>query len=122
MADAWYHPAMSCRETPPRGRRGWLVGNAVKYMGDQGEPRVEVGAELTGDTVLCHVRDNGAGIEPRHLESVFGLFRQLDARDAGSGVGLALVERIVKVHGGRVWGESAGKGEGSTFYFTLPQP
>jgi len=96
-----------------------LIGNAVKYMGDQPDPRVEVGVKsLAGETVY-YVRDNGIGIEPRYLEKIFGLFDQLDPSVEGSGIGLALARRIVEVHGGRLWAESEGPGHGSTFCFTL---
>ncbi len=66
------------------------------------------------------MRDNGAGIDPRYLEKVFGLFERLDQKIPGTGVGLALVKRIVEVHDGRCWVESEGVGRGSTFFFTLP--
>ena len=65
------------------------------------------------------MRDNGQGIEPRFLERVFGLFEKLDAGGEGTGVGLALVRRIVEAHGGRAWAESEGLGRGATFCFTL---
>lgn len=98
-----------------------LVGNAVKFMGDQEKPRVEIGASGEGsDEVLCWVRDNGIGIDPPYLEKVFGLFERLDPQVAGTGVGLALVRRIVEIHDGRSWVESEGIGRGSTFFFTLP--
>ena len=99
-----------------------LIENAVKYMGDQPAPRVEVGTRHdaeTGETVF-YVADNGMGIDPRYQRKVFGLFERLDAGTEGTGVGLALVTRIVEVHGGRVWVESEGRGKGSTFCFTLP--
>ncbi len=96
-----------------------LVQNAVKYMADQPEPRVEIGAGMDGTLALCHVRDNGQGIEPRFQDKVFGLFERLDVREEGTGVGLALVKRIVERHGGRIWLESEGSGTGCTFYFTL---
>ncbi|HKI54508.1 MAG TPA: ATP-binding protein, partial [Anaerolineales bacterium] len=65
------------------------------------------------------VRDNGIGIEPQQHERIFGLFNKLDANSEGTGIGLALVKRIIEVHGGRIWVESPGLGGGSTFYFTL---
>jgi signal transduction histidine kinase len=98
-----------------------LLDNAAKFMGDQREPRIEVGVRRDHDQPIFFVRDNGRGIEPRYHEKVFGLFDRLDPRDEGTGVGLALVRRIVEAHGGRVWVESEGLGSGSTFCFTLPQ-
>jgi len=97
-----------------------LLDNAAKFMGDQPQPRVEVGARAEGPRTVFFVRDNGRGIEPRYHDKVFGLFDRLDPADDGTGVGLALVKRIVEVHGGRVWVESDGPGRGSTFCFTLP--
>ena len=98
-----------------------LLDNAVKYLGDQPRPRVEVGARLCGDETICYVRDNGIGIEPRYHEKVFGLFDQLDPRVNGSGIGLALAKRIIEVHGGRIWVESEGPRHGSTFCFSIPR-
>ena len=97
-----------------------LIENAVKYMGDQPTPRIEIGAEQQNGAVQCFVRDNGIGIEPRHQEKVFGLFERLDSKTEGTGIGLALVKRIVEIHGGHIWIESRGTGHGSTFHFTLP--
>jgi signal transduction histidine kinase len=88
-------------------------------MGDQPDPRIEIGVETRHDERLFFVRDNGMGIEPRNIEKIFGLFEKLDSGSKGSGLGLALVKRIVEVHGGRIWVESQGTGTGSTFYFTL---
>lgn len=97
-----------------------LVDNAAKFMGDQPEPRIEIGVrEENGETVFF-ISDNGIGINTNFHEKVFGLFDKLDPKSEGTGVGLALVKRIVEVHGGRIWVKSEGKGKGSTFYFTLP--
>lgn len=96
-----------------------LLDNAVKFMGDQPNPRVEVGAETAAEGTVLFVRDNGIGIDPRHQAKVFGLFEKLDPHMEGSGLGLALVHRMVEVHGGRIWVESAGAGKGTTFRFTL---
>jgi PAS domain S-box-containing protein len=97
-----------------------LIDNAAKYMGDQAEPRIEIGeqGEENGKPVF-YIRDNGIGIDSEHHERIFGLFNKLDVRSEGTGVGLALVKRIIEVHGGRIWVES-GSGRGSTFFFTLP--
>ncbi|HVF26035.1 MAG TPA: PAS domain S-box protein [Anaerolineales bacterium] len=97
-----------------------LVDNAAKFMGDQKEPRVQIGqdGEENGMPVL-YVRDNGIGIPPEHYERVFGLFNKLDPIADGTGIGLAIVKRIIEVHGGSIWVQSE-MGMGSTFYFTLP--
>jgi len=99
-----------------------LLDNAVKFMGSQLRPHIEVGTRPSGqpDTCIFYVKDNGQGIEPRFHETVFGLFNKLDARSEGTGVGLALVHRIINVHNGKIWVESEGEGMGSTFCFTLP--
>ena len=98
-----------------------LIDNAVKYMGDQAEPRVEIGARPMEDQSVCFVRDNGIGIDPRYHHRIFGLFEQVHRTAEGSGVGLALAKRIVELHNGRIWVESDGEGQGATFCFTLPQ-
>lgn len=97
-----------------------LLDNAARFMGEQPHPRIRVTAERRGDEVTCCVADNGIGIDPRHHERVFGLFDRLDPDVEGTGIGLALVRRIVEVHGGRVWVESEGADRWSTFRFTLP--
>jgi signal transduction histidine kinase len=97
-----------------------LIDNAVKFMGDQPHPRVEVGARREGEETVCFVRDNGIGIDPRYHDKVFGLFERLDQKVEGTGMGLAIARRIVEVHGGRIWVESEGAGRGSAFCFTLP--
>jgi len=97
-----------------------LIENAVKFMGDQPSPAITVGARRQDEETVCFVRDNGVGIEPRFHEKVFDLFDKLDRNTEGAGVGLALVKRIVEVHGGRVWVESEGAGKGTTFCFTVP--
>ncbi len=74
-----------------------------------------------GELPTFYVGDNGMGIDPQYHEKVFGLFERLAPEASeGTGIGLALVKRIVEVHGGKVWVESAGLGEGSTFRVSLP--
>ena len=97
-----------------------LIENAVKFRSGQGEPVVEVGSRPGPGGPVITVRDNGVGIDARYHDRVFALFERLDPRVEGTGVGLALVKRIVEVHGGRVWVESEGAGQGSTFCFSLP--
>ena len=97
-----------------------LIDNACKFIGDRKEPRIEIGqAGMEAGKPILYVRDNGIGIAPEHYDRVFGLFNKLDAKSDGTGIGLALVKRIVEVHGGRIWVQSE-TGSGSTFYFTLP--
>jgi PAS domain S-box-containing protein len=96
-----------------------LLDNAVKFMGAEPEPLVEVTTEKTDGEIIITVRDNGIGIDPRHTAKLFGLFEKLDASSEGTGIGLALVRRIVETHGGRIWAESAGPGQGARFRFTL---
>jgi len=99
-----------------------LIDNSAKYMGAQKEPVIEIGVHGTDVehlTPIFFIRDNGIGIAPEHYDRIFELFNKLNSSTEGTGVGLALVKRIVEVHGGRIWVESE-VGKGSTFYFTLP--
>jgi PAS domain S-box-containing protein len=97
-----------------------LLDNAAKYSGDQPQPQIQIGqrGEQDGQPVF-YVSDNGMGIEPEFHERIFGLFNKLDPKTEGTGVGLALVKRIIEVHSGRIWVESE-PGHGATFLFTLP--
>lgn len=97
-----------------------LIDNAAKYMRDQKEPSIEIGLENEQNREYTFfVRDNGIGIDPAHHDRIFGLFNKLDIDSEGTGIGLALVKRIIEFHGGRIWVQSEA-GTGSTFYFTLP--
>lgn len=98
-----------------------LIENAVKYMGEQSAPHLEIGVERRGWELVFYVRDNGMGIEPRYQEQVFGLFEKLDPQSEGTGLGLALVKRIVESYRGHIWLESAGRGQGTCVRFTLPE-
>jgi len=97
-----------------------LLDNAVRFMGDQPNPRIEVGFRQDEEETVYFVRDNGIGIDPRFHDRVFNLFEKLDAASEGTGIGLAITQRIIEQHGGRIWIESEGEGKGSTFCFTLP--
>ena len=99
-----------------------LMDNASKFMGAQPEPVIEIGqfGEAQNGLVTLYVRDNGIGIAPQFHERIFGLFNRLDPKIEGTGVGLALVKRIVELHGGKIWVESE-VGQGATFFFTLPK-
>ena len=99
-----------------------LLDNAAKFMGDQPTPCVQIGQageDMERGMPILYVRDNGMGIPAEHHERVFGLFNQLDPKTEGTGLGLALVKRIIETHGGRIWIESEAK-VGTTFFFTLP--
>jgi PAS domain S-box-containing protein len=97
-----------------------LIDNAAKYMGDQPRPFIEIGScPCGGEKPTLFVRDNGMGISPEHHERIFGLFNKLNPKSEGTGVGLALVKRIVELHGGRIWVKSVA-GQGAKFLFTLP--
>ena len=98
-----------------------LIDNAVKFMGAQPNPRINIGTIMDAQNKpVFFVQDNGIGIEPQYRERIFGLFNKLDVNTQGSGVGLTIVKRIIEVHGGKIWVEST-PGKGSTFYFTLPR-
>jgi signal transduction histidine kinase len=97
-----------------------LIDNAAKYMGDQPNPMIEIGIKDDGNETVIFVKDNGIGIEPQYQKKVFGLFDKLNSASEGTGIGLALIKRIIETHGGRIWVESEGLGKGSIFYFTIP--
>jgi len=96
-----------------------LLDNACKFMGEQKSPLVEIGVETKDGEAVIFVRDNGIGITSQFLPKLFIMFEKLNRSTEGDGIGLALVKRIVEVHGGRIWVESEGPGQGTTFYFTL---
>jgi len=95
-----------------------LLDNAAKFMKNQPNPRIEIGIRQVESESIFFVKDNGIGIEPQFHKKIFGLFDKLDPNAEGTGIGLALVKRIVEVHGGRIWVESE-EGKGATFCFTL---
>jgi len=99
-----------------------LIENAAKFADGCAHPRIEIGTRPgEDDECVLFVRDNGRGIDRRFLQSVFDIFVKMDPSVEGTGVGLALVRRIVEAHGGRVWAESEGLGQGATFVVTLPR-
>lgn len=98
-----------------------LISNAIKYSSRKQNPQVEIGCHKQENETIYYVKDNGAGFSMEYADKLFGVFQRLHSADEfeGTGVGLAIVQRIVTQHGGRVWAE--GKvNEGATFYFSLP--
>jgi signal transduction histidine kinase len=100
-----------------------LLANAVKFSSGRAHPQIRIWAEADDAETVYVVADNGVGFDMRYYDRLFGVFQRLHHADAypGTGVGLAIVKRIVVRHGGRIWAEGR-TGHGATFYFSLPRP
>jgi two-component system, sensor histidine kinase and response regulator len=98
-----------------------LISNAIKYSGKKDEPVIKIGCTRNGDNITYYVKDNGAGFNMDYVNKLFGVFQRLHAMNEfeGTGIGLAIVKRIIDKHGGRAWCEGE-EGKGATFYFSLP--
>jgi light-regulated signal transduction histidine kinase (bacteriophytochrome) len=99
-----------------------LLGNAWKFTSQRADARIEVGLSSKNEQPTYFVRDNGAGFDMAHAGKLFGAFQRMHttAEFPGSGIGLAIVQRIVRRHGGEIWAESE-VNRGATFFFTLAQ-
>jgi PAS domain S-box-containing protein len=111
-----------CQGDPTLVKQVWvnLLSNALKYTGKRDLAQVEIGAKRTNGHSIYYVRDNGTGFDMKYVHKLFGVFQRLHAAEEyeGTGVGLAIVQRVVQRHGGKVWAEAA-VDQGATFYFTV---
>jgi PAS domain S-box-containing protein len=99
-----------------------LVANAIKYRRDSEKPRVQISCSSSDGTWTFSVEDNGIGIDPSYHNRIFGIFKRLHkGKYPGTGIGLAICQRVVERYNGRIWVDSAGEGHGSTFRFTIPR-
>jgi light-regulated signal transduction histidine kinase (bacteriophytochrome) len=100
-----------------------LIGNAVKFSATRSQPQVQISGRIEDGVAVYSIEDNGVGFDMRHAGKLFGVFKRLHDPDEfpGAGVGLAIAQRIVTRHGGRIWAEAT-PGTGARFQFSLPVP
>jgi PAS domain S-box-containing protein len=125
-----HHAEITIQDLPPAEadftlfHQVWvnLLLNAVKYSGKKEKPVIEIGSEVSQTETIYFIRDNGAGFDMKYSDKLFGVFQRLHGPKEfeGTGVGLAIVHRIITKHGGRVWAD-AKPDEGATFYFSIPK-
>ena len=98
-----------------------LISNAIKFSSLKMKPEIKIGGYKENNYNVYYISDNGVGFNPEYTHKLFGVFQRLHKADEfeGTGVGLAIVQRIIHRHGGKVWAESK-EGRGATFYFSLP--
>ena len=113
-----------CQGDPVLLTQVWmnLISNAVKFSRKKSSPNIQIGFTRNDARLVYYVKDNGTGFDMRYYEKLFGVFQRLHRAEEyeGTGVGLAIVNRIIRRHGGEVWAEST-LGEGATFYFSIPE-
>ena len=97
-----------------------LIGNAIKYN-DKKTPKIHISTKKEKNQYIFSIKDNGIGMSPEYLERIFTIFQRLHSHNEyeGTGIGLAIVQKIVHIQGGKIWAESE-LGKGTTFYFTIP--
>lgn len=112
-----------CRADSSMLKQVWmnLIGNAIKYSSKKDQPQIDIGFKRKEERTVYYIKDNGVGFDMQYGAKLFGVFQRLHGNDQfeGTGVGLALVKRIIDKHGGEIWAE-AKPDEGATFYFSLP--
>ncbi len=98
-----------------------LISNAIKYTGKTENAKIEIGYQIIGDQGTYFIRDNGAGFDMQYADKLFGVFQRMHREHEfeGTGIGLAIVQRIIQRHGGTIWANAA-VDQGATFYFTIP--
>ncbi len=96
-----------------------LIDNSIKFMGEQKNPQIIINVKKEEEEFIFSIKDNGIGIDPKYHSRIFNIFERLNPQTIGTGIGLAAVSRIIEFHGGRIWVESDGLGNGTTFKFTI---
>jgi light-regulated signal transduction histidine kinase (bacteriophytochrome) len=98
-----------------------IISNAAKYSSKKEKPTITISSELKDHNIIYSIKDNGAGFDMAYYKKLFGVFQRLHSHQefSGTGVGLAIVDKIIKKHGGEIWAESV-LNEGATFFFSLP--